>query len=224
MTEKGLTERMKKFAAEFCVDFNATRAAIAAGCPKKSAQVLGSRMLRDNRVKRLIGYYQSRAIKQAEINAEEVLFHLWACVTRSAEDFCDEEGKLITDVNRLSKRAQCAVDGIEQEVLIERDRESGDIIGERIKTKLKLVPKASAIDMALKHKGLYAALEQNINQNVTVNWDEMAVRQPAPTCVVGPAAIDALVTRRLELEESNDAPLAGDGQYNVDELAAADED
>ncbi|MFZ9343493.1 MAG: terminase small subunit [Candidatus Nanopelagicaceae bacterium] len=161
--EAKLTDKERAFIAEYQVDYNATRAAKAAGYSEKTAQVTGAKLLSKPHIARAIGASQQAKIEKLELSAEEVLKQLYYCVTRSAKDFCDEEGKIITDVSKLNARACATIDGIEQDVYFDNEG------NQHVKTKLKLVPKASAMDMAMKHKGLFAPTK--IESKSVLNWD-----------------------------------------------------
>ena len=70
--EIDLTEKQKIFADEYLIDFNATRAAIAAGYSKRSAEVIGWENLRKPKIrqylqKRLASKQADRIAKQDEI-------------------------------------------------------------------------------------------------------------------------------------------------------------
>lgn len=70
--EIDLTEKQKIFADEYLIDFNATRAAIAAGYSEKSAEVIGWENLRKPKIiqylqKRLASKQSDRIAKQDEI-------------------------------------------------------------------------------------------------------------------------------------------------------------
>ncbi len=169
--ESKLTDKERRFIAEYQVDYNGTRACIAAGYSAKTAGVMASKLLAKDHIARAIGNSQRLMVKKLELTAEEVLLQLYYCVTRSAKDFCDSEGKIITDVHLLSERACATIDSIKQDSYYDND----GIF--HTKTELRLVPKAHAIDMAMKHKGLFAPTK--VNSTVSLDWDSL-VGEPDP--------------------------------------------
>ena len=190
--ERELTDQRMLFVAEYLVDFDATRAAIAAGYSKHTASVKGSQLLSDSKIARVVRQLQKEDLERCQLTREEVLLQLYYCATRSAADFCDENGRIITDVQRLTKRAQNTIDGIEQTI-------SHDMNGEEIvRTKLRLVPKAEAINMALKHMGMYAPDKHDVTVHPGLDFDKLA-KEDRP-----PDEIEAELLPKLE-EEIPDA-------------------
>lgn len=171
VNESKLNDKQHKFVMEYCIDFNAQRAAISAGYAEGSAGVTGARLLTIPHVAKAIGKIRNDDLVHLQLTREEVLKQLYYCCTRSAEDFCDDQGKIITDVRKLTKRACNAIDGLKQTVKSWTD-ENGEV-HEEVITELKLVPKAAAIDMAMKHKGLFAPTKSEVTVGV-FNWDMLA--------------------------------------------------
>lgn len=163
--EAKLTDKERMFIAEYQIDYNATRAAKAAGYALSSAQVMGSKLLKKPHIARAVGNGQQLIVRELKLSAEEVLKQLYYCVTRSAKDFCDNEGKIITDVHLLSDRACATIDSIEQDTYYDNDG------NQHTRTKLRLVPKAHSIDMAMKHKGLFAPTR--VESKVALDFDSL---------------------------------------------------
>ena len=74
-TDSGLTDKQERFCQEYCVDFNATQAAIRAGYSEKTADVIGIQNLGklkvDERIAKLKASLEKRTQKtQADIIAE----------------------------------------------------------------------------------------------------------------------------------------------------------
>lgn len=212
-TVKKLTPKMTRFCDEWCVDCNGTRAAKAAGY--KNPQVMSSRLLANPLIQKYIRGRHTKIGQKLEIKAEDVLRQLWCCINRRAKDFFDEEGKLLGP-HELPEIAQCSIDSIEQEVVVLRDRE-GEVIGEKIKNKYRLVPKAHAIDMGMKHKGLFEAIALNLN-TVGVNWDDLVMRAPASQNVINAKVIETTAQRHIE-----QGPVL-EPNYSLDELVEDEND
>src|SRR5580698_7912170 len=98
INEERLTDKQRRFVHEYLIDYNGTRAATEAGY--KNPQVIASKLLNNNSlVKKAIGKAQSDLLDTLGLTREEALKQLFYCLTRSAKDFCDKDGNLITNVN-----------------------------------------------------------------------------------------------------------------------------
>lgn len=179
MTKRGIHQsrlnvKQQKFVAEYCVDYNGRQAAIRSGYPAKTAASMATKLLNTDLIMRAIGQHERAALEDLGIQKKEILAHLHHCATRNALEYVDEHGKLLP-INKLSIRAAACIDGIKQ-----TQRSYTDQNGEEhtvLETEYKLVGKASAIDMALKHLGAYAAQDVNLNQNINLNWQELFTKE-----------------------------------------------
>ncbi len=162
-----LTDKQRRFTLEYPIDHNGVRAAIAAGYSKKGANVQAVKLLNHPIIKKILGKQQLQTRKRLEATVADVLEQLAYCATRSGVDFVDKSGRMIQNINDLPIRAQNAIDGIEQEDFYNQD---GEIF--KTKIKLKLVGKSSAIDMVMKHLGLYAP-ERREHLVQQLNWDSL---------------------------------------------------
>lgn len=149
-----LTDKQREFIEQYLIHRDASKAAKAAGYKPSNAAQQGAKLINHPIIKRVIGVRERKHAEELDLKSSDVLLQLYYCITRNAGDFCDEDGKIITDVRFLNERARASIDGIEQDVKVIYGAD-GEIAGEQIKTKLKLVPKAHAIDMGMKHKGLF---------------------------------------------------------------------
>jgi phage terminase small subunit len=169
--ESQLNDRQKRFIDFYLVSLDAKDAATKAGYSKKGAAVQGTKLLKHPVVSRIIGARQVAHAKKFDLKAEEALMQLYYCLTREAADFADEQGKLITDVSKLGIRARSCVDSIKQtnKVLYGPD---GAPAGEMITTELKITPKIPAVDLAMKHLGLFPKETQKQAVEM-VDWDSL---------------------------------------------------
>lgn len=101
-----------RFAAEFCVDFNGTQAAIRAGYSAKSAYGQACRLLKDEEVQRLILEGQQRAIARTEITQDRILQGAANIAFGKLRDLFDERSMLL-GVKDLADEAAEQVAGIE---------------------------------------------------------------------------------------------------------------
>jgi phage terminase small subunit len=71
--ENNLSEKQRRFVAEYLVDLNATQAAIRAGYSKKTANEQGARLLANASVAEAVRKGQEKKLTKAELKAEEVI-------------------------------------------------------------------------------------------------------------------------------------------------------
>lgn len=72
----GMTRMMERFAEEYAIEPNGTKAAIAAGYSEKVAGTQASMLLRDERVKNAIDRFRRDAVRKMKLRAEDVLEEL----------------------------------------------------------------------------------------------------------------------------------------------------
>jgi phage terminase small subunit len=103
----GLTPKQAIFVAEFLVDGNATRAAIAAGYSEASAAVTGARLLKNARTAKLIRFRQAQRVVKLDVTAERVLGELAKLSYFDPARLFDDQGKLraITDLDEVTRAA-----------------------------------------------------------------------------------------------------------------------
>jgi len=169
--------KMKSFVLEFLLDGNQRQAAIRAGCAEKSAHKTAGRWMQHPGVKKLIAKLEQKTQEEFEIQRHEILYHLHAMATRDSRDLVDAKGKLLdpAELKKLPDSIGLAIDGIKQKVLRRTTDEDGTI-EEIIETEVKLVSKASAVDMAMRHKGLFDADKDNA-QTLVIDFDKLVLDQ-----------------------------------------------
>lgn len=166
----GLSDKQRKFLGEYLIDFNGVRAARAAGY--RNPQVASIQNLKHKEIKAAIAKYKQKDQKRLKFTRRAVLEQIYYGVTRSARDFVDDQGRVITNPNELSDAAAAMVDSIEQEEWYDENGER------RIKTKLRLVPKAAILDMAMRHKGLFAAEKHQHEVKGNIDWEVLYREAP----------------------------------------------
>lgn len=166
-----LTGKEMRFLLEYMMDYDRVRAVKAAGYRCRSdetAATLAARMLVKEKIKKVLKHFEREAQEEFKIERNEVLYHLHACATRNAKDLVDDDGRIIGSVilkngqrnggmriNDLPDEITVAIDGMKQKRKV-TTYEDGTVV-EEIETELKLVSKAAALDMCMKHKVLYSA-------------------------------------------------------------------
>jgi phage terminase small subunit len=141
---KRLTDRENLFVEEYVSDPNATKAAIAAGYSKRTASVTGSQLLKRPHVAAAIGVLQRHTREQFEIERYEILSRLAFACTRDPADFLNKRTGKLLPLRKMSKAARSCIDQLDI------DPKTGKVIG------IRLMSLATALDLAMKHKGLFA--------------------------------------------------------------------
>lgn len=111
-----LTPRQAVFVYEYLIDGNATRAAIAGGCPAASAHVTGARWLKNAKVAAAIEDAQARVAQKLEITVERTARELAKIAYGDIAEMFDEDGNLLP-VHRMSDTARAAIAGVEVETV-----------------------------------------------------------------------------------------------------------
>ena len=180
-----LTDKERVFIEEYRKSLDGTAAALVAfNCKSRnSAAALACKVLKRPLVKKALGKLLEDDRRRREVEADEILTHLADCATRNAKLLFDENGILVfthkiingkkkgKTIHDLPDEITNTVDGVKQKVK-RYETEDGTVVVE-VETELKLVSKASAIDMAMKHEGLYAP-NKNLVGVVGVEWDKLA--------------------------------------------------
>jgi len=164
-----LNDRQFRFVQNYIVHLDGQQAAIDAGYNPKSAKSQAVKLLNNTRVARAIGVLKRKGLEKAELSQEEVLEQLKHCVTRTSDDFLDEEGRLKPH-SEWNVRAKAALDGIKQRKRVLRGPD-GEIMGEEIETEIKLVSKGGAITTAMRHFENKLSKEDLIDKGL--DWDAM---------------------------------------------------
>ena len=90
---KKLTPKERLFVTEYCVDFNASRAALCAGYSKKTAGQIGHNMLKKPHILDAINKELEGRIKRVNVNQDWVLYKLQVVVHRCLQLEKTSDGK-----------------------------------------------------------------------------------------------------------------------------------
>lgn len=151
----GMTPKQTLFVAEYLANgLNATQAAISAGYSQKSAEVEGSRLLRNAKVAAVVAGKTEKRLDKLEITAEKVLRELALMGFSNMLDYMTiEDGKLKEfDYSTLTRDQASAI----QEITMDTAGGSGD--GERklvLRTRFKLASKIGSLELLGKHLELF---------------------------------------------------------------------
>lgn len=107
-----LTEKQKRFAAEYLVDLNATKAAERAGYSTKTAYAQGHRLLKNAEVAGLVAALQKARAEKLELSADRVLLELMRVAYSNIRAFLDENG-CARPMDEIPEEAWAAVASVE---------------------------------------------------------------------------------------------------------------
>ena len=107
-----LNQKMQFFVREYLVDGNATRAAVRAGYPRKSASACGSRLLRNVKVQQKLDELRTKQFEKLEIDAMKVLNGLAELAFFDPRKMFNPDGsmKKITDMDEATVHALSGMD------------------------------------------------------------------------------------------------------------------
>ncbi len=155
-----LTYKQRAFVLEYGLDFNGIRAVKSAGYSGSGLAGQLDRLLKHPQVKHAISIIEERDAGRFLIQREEVLMHLYFLATRTMDDFY-KDGEMITNVNELNERAKACVDSIKQKTHYD---DEGNIV--RKDVEYKISPKSTGLEMAMRHKGLFAPERTEHTMNI----------------------------------------------------------
>lgn len=147
-------DRHKKFAQEWVIDQNGTRAAMAAGYAESGAHVEASRLLRNPKVRKMIDELQSKRASKLELKAERVLEELARIAFANTADYMrvNADGQPDVDLSKLTRDQAAAI----SEFSVDTTGGTGD--GDRrvvLRTKVKLADKLKANELLCRHLGMF---------------------------------------------------------------------
>lgn len=150
MAAKALNKRAV-FVREYLVDRNGTRAAIAAGYAPRSASVTSCRLLRNANVQAAVSDLTEQRLERLEVTADTVLQELAKIAFANMKDYWSvgDDGSLYVDLSRITAVRAA---GLADLTIDEYESATG-----RIKrTRVKLGPKARALELLGKHLKLWS--------------------------------------------------------------------
>jgi phage terminase small subunit len=144
-----LTEKQQRFVEEYLVDLNATQAAIRAGYSVKTADVQGSRMLRNVKVQSAIGEAMALRSRRTGINQDRVVLELAKIAFVKITDIVESSGEIKEDacVESIKHKSFSGENGTSEE------------------SEIKIFSKLKALEMLGKHLGMW---NDKVDVNVAV--------------------------------------------------------
>jgi phage terminase small subunit len=148
-----VTAKQKLFVKHYLIDLNATKAAISAGYSEKTADVQGSRLLRNAKIRAKIDEGTTKRAAKLDISAEKVLSELALLAFANMDDYVDVlGGKRVLNTAKPTRDQMAAV----QEITEDTTGGTGD--GERkmvLRTKFKLSDKGINLERLGRHLKLF---------------------------------------------------------------------
>lgn len=177
-----LTEKQKRFVAEYLVDLNATAAAKRAGYSEKTAYSTGQRLLKDVEIQNAVQEAKLDIGKRTGVRQEDVIEEIRRLAFFDIRKLFDKDGKPL-DISKLDGDTAAALVGLDVQDI--KDGESGDFLG--YVKKYKMADKLKALELLGKHIGLF-------DKRLTVELGESAAR-----AVSGAAEREAVLERMMEV-------------------------
>ncbi len=144
-----LTDKQKRFVAEYLVDLNATAAAIRAGYSKKTAEVIGYENLRKPQIEAAINQAIQEREKRTEITQDMVLRETAKLAFFDIRKMFGKNGKPL-DISELDADTAAALVGLDVQDIVDND---GDYVG--FVKKYKMADKLKALELLGKHLGTW---------------------------------------------------------------------
>lgn len=147
-----LTQQQQVFVAEYVIDFNQKRAALAAGYSEKSISALASHLLSNPKIQTAIDVALSDYGTEHKVLKQRVLAQLSNLAFSDMADYYEHaEGETLTlkDLKAMSRKQTSAI----QEVKVKNTIHKGELVGQDIT--FKLCSKERALDMLGRHLGMF---------------------------------------------------------------------
>lgn len=163
-----MTDAQKRFCDEYLIDLNATRAYKVAysRCKKdETANVNGSKLLRNTKVQEYISEKQKEIEKRTEVTQDMVIKELAKIAFLDIRKLYTENGQLknIADIDSETVGAISSLETLEEYDGYGDNREK---IGDT--QKVKLLDKTKALELLGKHLGMFNDINVNMKNAVQV--------------------------------------------------------
>ena len=178
----GLTAKQEMFVREYITDFNATRAAIAAGYSKKTAKSIGHENLTKPDIQSFMKSLLTPKLDKLEVTAERILKEYENMAFANLADYLlrDEDGNVKTfdglpapQFDGVTRDQMAGLAGIEVIIMPSFDEDEPN----PVKIKMKLADKKAALDVLAKRHGVMKEVEPaTVNVNMNMNPDDLARR------------------------------------------------
>jgi phage terminase small subunit len=144
------------FCQEYIIDYNATRAAKAAGYSDKTAYSQGHRLLKHADIKSFIQKQQLQHLENLHVTSERVMGEWVKMAFSNIQDYL-EEGMSFADFMKLPRSVAAAIKSVE----IEEFQGGKEGRAKSKKIKFQLFDKITALEHIGKHIGFYEKNDDN---------------------------------------------------------------
>lgn len=158
-----LTEKHKRFVAEYLIDLNATQAAMRAGYSKKTAGSQAHDLLKKPEIATYLNTCLAKAIDRAELSADRVLEEMRRLSFSNVRDLFDADGNLIP-IHKLTREQASCIASVE---VVKKNLAAGD--GQTdVVHKIKVWDKTRSLEQLGKHFGVLKELvDVTVHEDVT---------------------------------------------------------
>ena len=170
MKKSLFTPKQERFLIEYATIGNGRQAAINAGFSPTIAAKEACKILKKPEAISLLNSIKEKDEKKLELTREKVLRELANGLFRDPVGMEGSDGFVVTKLSDIPKELRTIIDGFKVTQIFGK---KGDVVGQKIE--VKLVSKASVIDMGMKHLGAYAAEKQE--NKVSIDWDALYGRR-----------------------------------------------
>ena len=160
-----LTPKQRVFVGEYLVDMNATQAAVRAGYSPAAAGSIGSRLMRNERIRREVERKMAERAERTRITQDRVLEEYARIAFMDPRKLFDPAGQPL-DVHRLNAEEAAVLAGLEVVELYEGRGANREQVG--YTRKYKLADKLKALDALGKHLGIFKAEKEEDDRELMV--------------------------------------------------------
>lgn len=153
------TAKEEKFSYEYCIDLNATKAAIRAGYSSKTARAISSRLLTKANIQMLIKEKQNDLAKTAGISALKIINELAKIAFTNATRLRNGWMEL-KDFEKLTENEKACIQSVETK---ETTKTFDGVSTIETWVKVKLYDKQKALDSLNSMFGFNAPVKQDVN-------------------------------------------------------------
>ena len=155
-----LTEKQRRFAAEYLIDLNGTQAAIRAGYSARTANEQASRMLANVSIQQAISEAMAERSKRTGVNQDRIVQELAKSAFLKITDVVDREGRI---KENASEDDLACIESIKYK---HSDTETGSSTEREVKAASKL----KAMELLGKHLGMWNdRLDVNVVQPIVIS-------------------------------------------------------